>query len=60
MEGEKHFSLYLMTTIIYLLTFIYELCLNEDPVHKHDCNSSNMHSPKIKYTKAELLNQNHI
>ena len=59
MEGGKYFSLYLITTVLYLLTFIFELCLNEDPTHEHDCssnNSNNMHSPKIKYTTAELLN----
>ena len=39
-----------MTTNLYLLTFIFKLCFNEDPV-----NSSSMHSPNIKYTKAELL-----
>ena len=45
-----------MTTIIYFLTFIFELCLNEDLTHKHDWYSRKMHSPKIKYTTAELLN----
>ena len=44
MEGEKHSYLYLfsLSTIIYLLSFILELCQNENP--------------KIKYTKAESLN----
>ena len=59
MEGRKYFSLYLSTTILYLLTFIFEQCLNEDPTHIYDCssnNSNNMHSPKTKYTTIELLN----
>ena len=48
MEGERHFYLYLLSlsTILYLLSFILELCQNEKPLDK----------PKIKYTKAELLN----
>ena len=45
---EKHFYLYLLSlfTILYLLSFIVELCQNKNPLDK----------PKIKYTKAELLN----
>ena len=52
MEEERHFSLYLcsLSIILYLLTFIFELNHDENPVHK------NMHSPKIKYTKAGLMN----
>ena len=47
MEGEKHFYFYLLSvsTILYLLSFILELCQNENPLYK----------PKIKYKKAELL-----
>ena len=59
MEGGKYFSLYLITTNQYLLTFIFELCLIEDPTHEDDYNSKNsnhVQSPKIKYTIAELLN----
>ena len=58
MEGEKHFYLYLLSlsTILYLLSFILEQCQNENSILKHDYNSNNRHSPKIKYTKAELLN----
>ena len=58
MEKGKYISLYLITTILYLLTFIFELCLNEDPTHDYDCSSNNRNNmlPKIKYTTAELLN----
>ena len=44
MEGERHFHLYLLSlsTILYLLSFILELCQNENA--------------KIKYSEAELLN----
>ena len=44
MEGEKHFYLYLFSLYHHtlLLSFILELCKNENP--------------KIKYTKVELLN----
>ena len=41
---------------MYLLTFIFQLYLNEGLTHKHACNSSNLHSPNIMYTAAELLN----
>ena len=58
MEGERHFYLYLLrlSTILYVLSFIFELYQNENPLCKHDNNSRDMHSPKIKYIKAELLN----
>ena len=56
--GDRHFYLYLLylSTILYVLSFIFELCQNENPLHKEDSNRRDRHSPKIKYTKAELLN----
>ena len=54
MDGEKHFYLYLLslTTVLYLLSFILELCQNENPLDK----PNPLEKPKIKYTKAELIN----
>ena len=48
MEGERQFHLYIfsLSTILSILPFILELCQNEKPLEE----------PKIKYTKAHLLN----
>ena len=52
MEGERQFHLYILylSTILCLLSFILELCWNENPWENP------LDGPKIKYTRAHLLN----